>query len=32
VLHQADVAMYTAKAHGKDRFETASDPSALQVR
>jgi diguanylate cyclase len=29
VLHQADVAMYTAKAHGKDRFETAADPAGL---
>jgi diguanylate cyclase (GGDEF)-like protein len=28
VLHQADVAMYTAKARGKDRFETATQPSS----
>jgi GGDEF domain-containing protein len=29
VLRQADVAMYTAKAHGKGRFELAATDSPI---
>jgi PleD family two-component response regulator len=29
VLRQADVAMYTAKAHGKGRFELAGDDTPI---
>jgi PleD family two-component response regulator len=29
VLRQADVAMYTAKAHGKGRFELAANDTPI---